>query len=352
MTCQECQPLAIDLARGLPPFDVGGAVQRADVLSHVAACKRCAQWLREQEALSQALRAAAEADASSSAPPGVEANVMAAFRARQAQRLKPVPRTVPLPLSLAPLESVADAADPRAKSEQLVRAWRWPAAWRAGRAPAFAFAAAAIIVIAAFTMASVRWLIPTATSPNAGTHRAAGTSTPPSAPAPSPSAAARTGRTAEPAGARITGAGTNAAVVEVLPDKGTKTTKGRPAPPRVPAPHGATARGFDATHEASAGHRETRGASVTRVANTARRGSTTRASSVARGANEFNGPAFVLLPYVEPLRPTEMRHIMRVRMPRTQLTAGGVQASGVDDAVLADVLVGEDGTARAVRIVQ
>ena len=75
--------------------------------------------------------------------------------------------------------------------------------------------------------------------------------------------------------------------------------------------------------------------------------------NASRDANEFNGPAFVLLPYVEPLRPTEMRHIMRVRMPRAQVAAGELRAGGVDDAtVLADVLVGEDGTARAVRIVQ
>jgi hypothetical protein len=47
-----------------------------------------------------------------------------------------------------------------------------------------------------------------------------------------------------------------------------------------------------------------------------------------------------------------MRHIMRVRMPRAQVAAGGLQAGSTDDAVLADVLVGEDGTARAVRIVQ
>jgi hypothetical protein len=74
--------------------------------------------------------------------------------------------------------------------------------------------------------------------------------------------------------------------------------------------------------------------------------------SAARGG-DFSERAFVLLPYVEPLRPTEMRHIMRVRMPRTQFAAGETQASGVDGAtVLADVLVGEDGTARAVRIVQ
>jgi hypothetical protein len=60
----------------------------------------------------------------------------------------------------------------------------------------------------------------------------------------------------------------------------------------------------------------------------------------------------VLLPYAEPLRPTEMRHIMRVRMTRAQFAAAELQADVDDSTVLADVLVGEDGTARAVRIVQ
>jgi hypothetical protein len=370
MTCQECQPLAIDLARGMPPFGVGGAVQRADVLSHVATCKRCAQWLREQEALSDALRAAAEADASLAAPPGVEANVMAAWRARQAQR----------PLSLASAVSYADgsyadadtdAAKPARADDNVVRAFRLerleseplanrdrtthrvaastsdrrgvgpgvngltevPAwrmatarafrpAWPAGRAAAFA--AAATIVIAALTLASLRWLSPSSTV-NVGTNNATGVSAgvdprlQPGA-AGSPVAGRSGERAGGPEAARVTGAGTNAAVVEVLPDKGTKTTKGRPARPRALTPHAAT--------------------------------TTARASTVARGASEFSGPAFVLLPYVEPLRPTEMRHIMRVRMPRAQLASEGLQAASADDAVLADVLVGEDGTARAVRIVQ
>jgi hypothetical protein len=119
-------------------------------------------------------------------------------------------------------------------------------------------------------------------------------------------------------------------VVEVLPDKGRKTKGSPPAPPRAVTVRTAR-RSLGGTHTM-------RTASVTRAAST---------------ASEFNGPAFVLLPYVEPLRPTEMRHIMRVRMTRGQFEAGELRASGVEDAtVLADVLVGEDGTARAVRIVQ
>ena len=306
MTCKECQPLAIDLARGLPPFGVGGAVQRADVLSHVATCKRCAQWLSEQEALSDALRAAAEADDSVVAPASVEAKVMAAFRARQVKQ----------PLSVARGESTA---------------WRpaWPAGLSAG------FAAAAIIVIAVLTMASLRWLnASTPTPSNDGVNSMAGASTPSGSPS---TAAPSGGQVGQSTGAPVTG--TNAAVIEVLPDKGRKTPKGRPTPP-VRTPHIASAQGFAPSHAiggtAGTGH-----------------GTTTRASNVARAASEFSGAAFVLLPYVEPLRPTEMRHIMRVRMTKAQFAAAELQTAGVDDAtVLADVLVGEDGTARAVRIVQ
>jgi hypothetical protein len=352
MTCQECQPLAIELARDVPPSGVGGAVQRADVLSHVATCKRCAQWLQEQEVLSDALRATAEADASLAAPPRVEANVMAAFRARQAKQVV-VGSARPVLLAHAtPVAHVAPVAQTntppplwrasgRASGRGLWRASR--PAWPAGRAAAFA--AAATIVIVALTMASVRWLSPAAPV-NVGTHNAAGTSTSPPAPSPSapspsepsplasspPGAGQSGGRAGEAAGARVSG--TNAAVIEVLPEKG---KKGRPTPPGTTPPRAAASR--VTTSQVAAG----------RSLDTHH---TTRASRVARRANEFSGPAFVLLPYVEPLRPTEMRHIMRVRMPAAQLAAQGLQAESVDDAVLADVLVGEDGTARAVRIVQ
>jgi hypothetical protein len=197
----------------------------------------------------------------------------------------------------------------RARQSSSPPAWKWSSAWPTGRAAGFAAVAAAAVVVAAFTLAAVRWLNPAPggnPSPvaNAGISGATGASTGPAA-APSVSHPAVTG--------------TNAAVLEVLPDKGKKETKGRPAPPRA------------------------RTSGVTAL----------RATSVVRGASEFSGPAFVLLPYAEPLRPTEMRHIMRVRMTKAQFEAAELRADGVEDStVLADVLVGEDGTARAVRIVQ
>lgn len=310
MTCEECQRLAIDLARSLPPFDIGGAVQRGDVLSHVAACGRCAQWLSVQETLSVALRATAAADGSLGAPAEVEANVMAAFRARQAQRASVSAR----PLPLVAWHADADAGTPRA-----ARTWTPPASssFRGPGGRTAALAAAAIVIIAALTMASLRWSTPALVEDH-GAANATPTATTPSAAAPAPR------------GESASVPGTNAAVLEVLPDKGPKTTKGPPAPPRAAAVRTAS--------------RDAGGARAIRASHVA---------GASRGTDEFSGPAFVLLPYVEPLRPTEMRHIMRVRMTRAQLGAGEPRASGVEDStVLADVLVGEDGTARAVRIVQ
>jgi hypothetical protein len=60
------------------------------------------------------------------------------------------------------------------------------------------------------------------------------------------------------------------------------------------------------------------------------------------------------LPYVEPLRSTEARHVVRVSM-----TSGDEMILGVLPAdrrngqpFEADVLVGEDGIARAIRVVR
>jgi len=63
---------------------------------------------------------------------------------------------------------------------------------------------------------------------------------------------------------------------------------------------------------------------------------------------------FLPLPYVEPLRSTEARHVVRVSM-----TSGDEMILGVLPAdrrngqpFEADVLVGEDGIARAIRVVR
>jgi hypothetical protein len=62
--------------------------------------------------------------------------------------------------------------------------------------------------------------------------------------------------------------------------------------------------------------------------------------------------AFVPIPYVQPLDPYESTTVMRMDVPVAALIAVGykVDASDPTAVVKADVLVGEDGRAHAVRI--
>lgn len=62
--------------------------------------------------------------------------------------------------------------------------------------------------------------------------------------------------------------------------------------------------------------------------------------------------AFVPFPYAEPLRPTEVRQIVRVAVPQATLLMAGLTTATPADSVVADVLVGEDGIARGIRIVR
>ena len=63
---------------------------------------------------------------------------------------------------------------------------------------------------------------------------------------------------------------------------------------------------------------------------------------------------FYTIPYVEPVRPEESIRVVRTRVPRYWLTAAGLQVNDerAFDPIQADVLVGEDNVARAVRFVQ
>lgn len=68
------------------------------------------------------------------------------------------------------------------------------------------------------------------------------------------------------------------------------------------------------------------------------------------------GPAvaFVMLPGSELMPPAQDLQVLRVRIPRTRIQALGwpVNVDRLDERVLADVIVGEDGVARAIRLVQ
>jgi hypothetical protein len=100
----------------------------------------------------------------------------------------------------------------------------------------------------------------------------------------------------------------------------------------------------------------------------ARRGTIHRwlpiAACIAAAAMLLRGPApppriarerpFVQIPYVAPLAPYERVSVRRIEMPVTALIAAGFEmpAREMGAAVPADVLVGQDGRALALRLVQ
>ena len=63
---------------------------------------------------------------------------------------------------------------------------------------------------------------------------------------------------------------------------------------------------------------------------------------------------FVMLPGSELMPPAQDLQILRVRIPRTRIQSLGwpVNVDRLEERVLADVMVGEDGVPRAVRLVQ
>jgi hypothetical protein len=63
---------------------------------------------------------------------------------------------------------------------------------------------------------------------------------------------------------------------------------------------------------------------------------------------------FIPVPFVEPIGPTETAQVVRVRMPVGALAKWGMPVRGVNlnQSIDADVVLGEDGLARAVRFVQ
>ena len=78
MNCQEFEAVVVELARGM----LADASARERSLAHPDSCARCAARLAAERALCAGLRAAAATEAS--APPRVEAALLAAFRAQHA----------------------------------------------------------------------------------------------------------------------------------------------------------------------------------------------------------------------------------------------------------------------------
>lgn len=95
-------------------------------------------------------------------------------------------------------------------------------------------------------------------------------------------------------------------------------------------------------------------AKTTRKAQRVRKGGTGRKAVAGRMGDVLEPrESFLALPFAPPLVPSDEAQIVRVRLPRTSLRAWGVPVN--EDAAFermqADVLLGQDGIARAVRFV-
>ena len=293
MNCQNFETVVGDLARSVPLE----ARAQTEARAHAASCARCAARLADESALSTGLRALAATSRALSAPPRVEADLLAAFRAASAD---------------AP---AARAESPAAKVVPLARPAK---AWRRGRVKSFgAAAAAAAAAVTLFVL--VR----------------------PPQPAPSGHAAV------------------SSAPVAPRPLAGVA-----PSAPRVLTPEAATSvvnvAGRDRVEESVA-------AAVPRVTNArraaqARRpavyqnagGGAARPAPAADARDEEIATDFIPLTQDARLAAAEGAQVVRVELPRTALQRFGLpmnveQAGG---RVKADVLLGYDGVAHAIRFVR
>lgn len=77
-------------------------------------------------------------------------------------------------------------------------------------------------------------------------------------------------------------------------------------------------------------------------------------AAVVPEENVDMGTEFVAIPYAEPLSPSEQVDVYRVELPRVTLAHFGLpmRPGALDSTVKADLAVGSDGVARAIRFVQ
>jgi len=277
MTCDDCQAIIIDTARGTGV----DRTLRDEARRHAALCPACGEQQQEQQWLTTQFRAIAAADAGRQAPERVEIAALAAWRATYGTA------TAGAPAVGATVESIQSRSS---RGPAAAMRWLLPSVVAAGLAAA---ALALVFVWPASHSGRNQSVAPGSES------RVASTMTPTPEPAPASPAASE----------------------KISPEPITAGTDG--GRPR---------------------NSEIRSASVTRGVHLEN-----VMASATRGTTEF-----LPLPYVEPLRSTEARHVMRVSMTSgDEMILGVLPADRRDGQVFeADVLVGEDGIARAIRVVR
>ncbi|HZI19693.1 MAG TPA: hypothetical protein VEY09_13975 [Pyrinomonadaceae bacterium] len=357
MNCRDFLEKMNDVARGA----LMDAAARAEALAHEAACGACAARLADDRALAAGLRALAARDAGLEAPPRVEAALLAAFRARRSE-MSPAeavgaevaaaeavgaglaaPRVaapsgaaeIPAPHVPAMKVSAEVSASPAARAANVasleearaIRRWNWT------RTLATAATAAAAAV--AFLMIT----LPGEAPPVPGGGRLAA-ETPRPAPAAvdatQPDAANHNPNAGELAAGPSGDSGGAATTAVVRGERSSlaPTREARLAPAASRA--GATGRPsmVPAKYERGGPDRP-------------------RGFASAEAGDDEYATDFIPLPGGQ-AGPVVAGQLVRVELPRSALSRFGlpVTAESTGERVKADVLLGEDGMARAIRFVR
>ncbi|HEX8294403.1 MAG TPA: hypothetical protein VF570_21790 [Pyrinomonadaceae bacterium] len=290
MNCLEFEGQVEILARG----SLADARTRAAAEAHGESCEACAARLADERALSVGLRALAAGMKTAGAPARVEAALLSAFRAQAASAAEASGDT-PAAANVVPMSGHAPA-----------RRWSW----------AKTVAAASMAAAAALAL----FVLVRPEAPRGGPAQSAMIEPPPGAIGERPSGpAAAQGISSRPVG-------------EDAPEPTPEAVRDRtPRPAFAPRPR--------ATNITYANNR---GGDLPRPAYAA----DARAQEVA---TEF-------IPLVQggPYAQAEEGHLVRVELPRSALASFGlpVNAESQGGRVKADVLMGEDGVARAIRFVR
>jgi hypothetical protein len=298
MNCHEFEKLINDLACD----NLMTVNQRAQAWTHKENCGRCAARLAEERLLTERLRLVARLD-TEQAPPRVKAAVMAAFAQRAATDDSPWLATAKR--SLEANSSTATSA-PIARPSPSRSRWIWAAT-------------AAVILLAALT--SLRFLnsqSPVEVAPNAPQIMAEGPTTP------------------EPARQNPTPATTDPAPEQKKAANSVATAT--PLSKESQAKLGTVADGVkNHSHLQMAQSHKSRGAAQ---------------NLIAASANEVVTD-YVPLTYLSTATALDSGLVVRVQVSRSTLISMGLpmNVESSKDLVKADVVVGDDGVARAIRLV-
>lgn len=295
MNCQSFENVLDDLVRGR----LMDATEREDALAHESDCARCSARLADERALTAGLRTLAAQESTLEAPARVEAALLAAFRERRAS---------------AQGERHAFVAETKATQRQaraIVASPWWFSRWAQGAAVA---AASMLVVFGLYGLASRSTQEPTG-------QRASQTN-----PSVISDSAKPETTTAQNSGNVLPGV--PAKTDEDADENGPQQDEREGVPPRKQA-----RRPSYQLANNSGGRVPTRNANYTEPE------ITTDYIPIMNGGR---------------LTPGDAGHVVRVELPRSALASFGlpVNADRAEARVKADVLMGEDGMARAIRFVR